>query len=154
MSLPTICDTCRAKQPAALTTIFGRHIAFFGDDFPFAGGQQLDIDDPIVPLDLCAHVGRAAGHRVGQTGRVGMAVARRVSAGNHAVEIDPGDDAFDFVGADDLHVEADALRHAAQVLEPVEVIFVRASRMPPDACQLTYWPVSSSRRGYRALLYA
>ncbi len=64
-----------------------------------------------------------------------MPVAGRVRTRDDAIEFEPGHDPLDFVGADDVHFEADTFRHPVEVPEPVEIVLGSgqpdtAGRMP------------------------
>ena len=100
---------------------FASDFTLLGIDLPLSRGQAVDIHHPVVAHNLDAHIGRASGHRIGQAGRVGVAVVHRPGAGNHAVDVVKRIELFNFGWVDDLHAEANVIRDALHGVEPIEI---------------------------------
>ena len=109
------------KAPRSVHHDFTGDLALLGIDLPLPRGQAVDIHHTVVAHNLDAHVGRAPGHRIGQAGRVGMAVVHRPGAGNHAVDVIKRIELFNFGWVDDLHAEANVIRDALHGVEPIKI---------------------------------
>ena len=109
------------KAPRGVHHDFTGDLALLGIDLPLPRGQAVDIHHPVVAHNFDAHVGRAPGHRIGQAGRVGMAVVHRPGTGNHAVDVIKRIELFNFGGVDDLHAEANVIRDALHGVKPIEI---------------------------------
>ena len=96
--------------------------ALLGDDFPLARGALLGIQHPIAERDRGPAHARALGHGVGGAGRVGVAVVRRVGAGNDALGIEQRMELPDFIGPDQMYLDVQVLQLALDVLEPVHLV--------------------------------
>ena len=109
------------KAPRSVHHDFTGDLALLGIDLPLPRGQAVDIHHPVVSHNLDAHVGRTPGHRIGQAGRVSVAVVHRPGASNHALNIVKRIELFNLSGVDDLHAEADVIRDAFHRVEPIEI---------------------------------
>ncbi len=118
-------------------------LALIGDHQPFAGVEPADIRDPRAAVNLGAERARTRGHRHGDIGGRHVAVSHGQERRLHALEIEERMMA-ESLRADDMRFVAGEFRYAVDLPEPVTSSSVQASRMPPQPCQLTAWPVFSS----------
>ena len=124
------------REPArGVDHVLGDDRAPLGHHVPVAAGSPGDVDDPVAELDPGTAPARDRGHRHGPAGGIGVPVARRVGAQQHAFGVEQRVQPGDLVGADQVALRADAAQHALHVAEPVDLIFVgrepdRAAAMP------------------------
>ena len=111
------------REPAGgVDHVPGDDGAPLGDDVPLAPGPPGDVDDPVAEIDLGPAPARAGGHRHGAARRVGIPVARRVGAQQHAFGVQQRVQFGDLVGADQVALGAGAAQHALDVMKPVDLV--------------------------------
>ena len=111
------------REPAGgVDHVFGDDGALLGDDVPASVGPPDDVDDPVAEIDLGAAGARAGGHGHGAAGGIGVPVARRVGAQQHALGVQQRVQGGDLGGTDEVALRADAAQHALHIVEPVDLV--------------------------------
>ena len=97
-------------------------VALVGDDFPFAARQPLERGHARVPIDLGPAVPCGARQRLGQVGRLDIAVLRVLNCADDAVDVAERPKLLDLIRREELDRDPDRLGDAgivAVLIEPV-----------------------------------
>ena len=92
---------------AGIDHMLAKKVAFFGLDQPFAARLLRDVGGPAAVDDPCTLGPCSGSKRLGDAGRVGMAVFRRVERGLHAFQILERVVAADFLRPDEFDRKAE-----------------------------------------------
>ena len=141
--------TMRAGLPGEIAggrdDVLAGDVALVGDDQPLAAGQPLDRGDGGVAVDLAAAVARAARQRLGEVGRLDVAVLGVLDRADDPVDVAERPDLLDLGGRQELHLDpADRRGDAGVIAILVQRSRVRARRMLETWRKPTSRPVSFS----------
>ncbi len=147
MSSPTIAPVRRAKFPGAGDDVLAGDVALVGLHHPAAARRPLDRGDDRVAVDLAAHRARALGERLGEVGRLDIAVVRMLDRADDAVGLAERPGFLHLRGGEELHLDADRLGDALVEEELVHAVSScgrggcsrpgetrHSGRFPPRAC--------------------
>ena len=85
-------------------------LALVGGDFPLAGGGAGDTCHRSVAVDFGAAVARAARQRLGQVGRLDIAVTRMADGTNQPFGVAERPDVLHLLRGEEVHINADGAR--------------------------------------------
>jgi len=102
--------------------VFADHIALIGPDDPFSGATLLDAGHAGIPINLGAPGACALGERLGQIGRLDVAIVRMLDGAEHALDIAQRPDLLELGRCQEAYVDADRGGDAGVVFEFVEAI--------------------------------
>jgi hypothetical protein len=97
-------------------------VALVGDHLPLARGQLLDVGDKCPPVDFGAALARTCRHGVRDVCRGHVAVSHGQVAHLDAEGLEMGMVFGNLVGANQVRLVADQLRHAVHLLEPLDFL--------------------------------
>ena len=117
--------------------MLAQNVAFLGLDQPFAARLLRDVGGPAAADDPRAPGPCPGSKRLGDAGRVGMAVFRRVERALHAFQIVERMMAADFLRPDKLDRKAEGTADTHRVAQPVHLVISigqteRPASMPGD----------------------
>ena len=107
---------------AGIDHMLAKDVAFFGLDQPFAARLLGDVGGPAAADDPRALGPCSGSKRLGDAGRVGMAVFRRVERALHAFQIVERVVAADFLRPDELDRKAEGAADTHRVAQPVDLV--------------------------------
>ena len=92
--------------------MLGQDVTLVGPDQPLAGGLLADAGDPGLAVDLGAALARSFGQRLGDVGRLDVAILRMADRADDAVDVAERPDLLDLPGRQELDLNADRRGHA------------------------------------------
>ncbi len=118
-------------QATGVDDVFGVDLAAFGDDRPGAVGSRFERADPVLPVHLGAGLAGTDRVRVGDTGRIDVALDRIPHRAEEVLRVEQREQLLGFLRRDQLElVHAEVATTGDGHLQPVHPVAVRGEGDP------------------------